>query len=62
MIKFNAVDLISIQECMEGYKKLVEHFPAIGEEEESLKEARLHLIDYLIDKSENILGEYKNNG
>lgn len=45
MCKFNVIDVISIQECMEGYKKLIEWMPTKDEVEDELKEHRLKVID-----------------
>lgn len=45
MCKFNIVDVLAIQECMDGYKKLIEWMPTIDEVEDELKEHRLKVID-----------------
>lgn len=55
MCKINAVDLVSIQECLEGYKRLIEWLPVIDETELDLKDNRLNIINYLSNKCEELL-------
>ena len=31
MCKFNVVDVLAIQECMDGYKRLIEWLPTMDE-------------------------------
>lgn len=45
MCKFTVVDVLAIQECMEGYRKLIEWLPTMDEVEDELKEQRLKVID-----------------
>ena len=45
MCKFNVVDVLAIQECMDGYKRLIEWLPTMDEVEDELKEQRLKVID-----------------
>lgn len=45
MCKFNVVDVLAIQECMDGYRKLIEWLPAMDDVEDELKEQRLKVID-----------------
>ena len=45
MCKFNVLDVLTIQECMEGYKRLIEWLPTLDEGEDELKEQRIKIID-----------------
>lgn len=45
MCKFNVVDVFAIQECMDGYKRLIEWMPAMDEVEDELKEQRIKVIN-----------------
>lgn len=45
MCKFNVVDILAIQECMEGYRRLIEWIPTLDEVEDELKEQRIKIID-----------------
>lgn len=60
MVKLNAIDICNIQECLEGYKVLVELVPLRDEVEEEMRECRLKIIDYLSDKCDMVLGDLKN--
>lgn len=55
MCRINAVDLVSMQECLEGYKRLIEWLPVIDETELDLKDNRLNIINYLSNKCEELL-------
>ena len=55
MCKFNVVDVVAMQECLEGYKKLVEWIPPLNEEEENMQLARLQIINHLSDVCESVL-------
>lgn len=55
MCKFNVVDVVAMQECLEGYKKLVKWIPPLNEDEENMQLARLQIIDYLSDTCEKVL-------
>jgi len=48
----NMMDILSIQECLVSYKKLLEWFPVTNEFEEAMRDERFGLIDYLVDKME----------
>ena len=61
MCKFNVVDVVAMQECLEGYKKLVEWIPPLNEDEENMQLARLQIINHLSDVCENVLVMEKNN-
>ena len=45
MCKFSVLDVLAIQECMEGYKRLIEWLPTLDEDEDELKEQRIKVID-----------------
>ena len=60
MTKFNVVDLLSIQECMEGYKIMLNLIIPVDETEKILREHKLHLVSYIIDKCDDIIEELKN--
>ena len=55
MCKLNALDLCAIQECMDGYRKLVEWIPPLDTVDEEMKSDRLRVIDYITDKCEQAL-------
>lgn len=44
----NAQDLCAIQECMIGYKKLVEWMPVQNEMEAELKSQRIDIINHIV--------------
>lgn len=43
----NMQDLCAIQECMIGYKKLVEWLPVQSEEESEMKDNRINVITHI---------------
>ena len=55
MCKFNVVDVVAMQECLEGYKRLVEWIPPLNEEEENMQLARLQIINHLSNVCERVL-------
>ena len=63
-MSMNAQDLLAIQECMRGYKKLVEWMPAQSYDEQELKDNRINVINHisaLCDKELTRLSEeYRN--
>ena len=59
MCRLNALDLCAIQECLEGYKRLVEWVPTLDTVDEEMKDDRLRVIAYLSDKCEKALVEMK---
>ena len=62
MVRFNVVDLHSLQECLTAYKNLINWMPITCLEEMDLKEERLRVIDFLEDKFERALAEYMESG
>lgn len=44
----NAQDLCAIQECMVGYRKLIEWLPVLNEMEVDLKAERINIINHII--------------
>ena len=55
MCEFNVYDVAEIQECLDSYLKLIQWLPASGEEEESMREARINHTKYLIEKCEKVI-------
>lgn len=55
MCRLNALDLCAIQECMDGYRKLVEWIPPLDTVDEEMKSDRLRVIAYITDKCEQAL-------
>lgn len=49
------LDLISIQECLDGYRKTIASLPVEDTVELELKEERLRLINYLIRRCEGAM-------
>ena len=62
MCKINALDLCAIQECLDGYKKLVEWIPPLDTTDAEMKEDRLRIIDHLDKRCEELLMELSKNG
>ena len=63
-MSMNVQDLSAIQECMIGYKKLVEWIPAQNEVELDLKADRINVINHIIslcDKELTRLSEVYRN-
>ena len=44
----NAMDLCAIQECMVGYRKLIEWLPVQSEDEVDLKQERINTINHIV--------------
>lgn len=63
-MSMNAQDLCAIQECMVGYRKLVEWLPVQNEVEVDLKAERINIINHIIKLCGNELTklseEYRN--
>lgn len=49
------IDLVSIQECLDGYRKIISSLPVEDTVELELKEERLRLINYLIRRCEGAM-------
>lgn len=47
-MSMNANDLCAIQECMIGYRKLIEWLPVQNEMEVDLKAERINIINHII--------------
>lgn len=60
MCNLNVLDILAIQECMVGYKRLIEFLPPVDDVEEELKEQRLKLIDRITNVCEDLIAEEKN--
>lgn len=57
MVKFNILDIHSIQECLTAYRALIQWMPITCLEEMDLKEERLRVIEYLEGKCEEALAK-----
>ena len=49
IMSMNAQDLCTIQECMIGYRKLIEWLPVIDEAEVDLKAQRIDIINHIMN-------------
>ena len=47
-MSMNAMDLCAIQECMIGYRKLIEWLPVQNEMEVDLKQERINTINHIV--------------
>lgn len=47
-MSMNAMDLCAIQECMMGYRKLIEWLPVQNEMEVELKAERIDTINHIV--------------
>lgn len=56
------MDIVSLQEMLVSYRKLLEWLPATNEVEEAMRDERFHLLDYLVDKLEMDLEVLKDGG
>jgi len=52
MCKLKELDLLSIQDCLESYKVLLNWFPTTDITDADLKYDRIKIIDYLTNKCE----------
>lgn len=55
MIKFNALDIISIQDCLSGYERLIKMIEPADEVDLLLKDERLRIVSHLQNKCEMML-------
>ena len=55
MCELNVYDVCEIQESLGAYRKLLEWLPAVGEEEEAMRESRIKYVEYLIEKCEKVI-------
>lgn len=51
-MSLNAMDLYAMQECLIGYRKLIEWLPPTTEIEQEMKQDRIKTINHLIDKAD----------
>ena len=51
----NAQDLCAIQDCMIGYKKIIEWMPVQNEMEAELKSQRIDIINHIVKICDNEL-------
>ena len=54
-MSMNAMDLYAIQECLIGYRKLIEWLPVTNEFEGDMKDERIRTINHIIDITDNEL-------
>lgn len=59
MCKFNVVDVLAIQECMDGYKRLISWMPTMDEVEDELKEQRIKVINRIMRLCDNVIDNEK---
>ena len=59
MCKFSVVDVLAIQECMDGYKRLIEWMPAMDEVEDELKEQRIKVINRIMRLCDDVIDNEK---
>lgn len=59
MCKFNVVDVLAIQECMDGYKRLISWMPTMDEVEDELKEQRLKVINRIMRLCDEVIENEK---
>lgn len=55
MKQFTENDLYAIQECLDGYKVLLNWLPDLTDEEKDLKESKIRTIRFLMEKADDIL-------
>ena len=48
-MSMNMMDLYAIQECMLGYKQVVQWLPVLNEMDVDLKQERINTINHVID-------------
>ena len=48
-MSMNTMDLYAVQECLIGYRKLIEWLPAVNEFEKDMKDERVRVISHLLD-------------
>lgn len=51
------LDLVSIQECLSAYEKLIRWLPCSCSQEEDMKDDRIRTVRHLIHKCEKIIRE-----
>ena len=63
-MSMKAMDLQAIQECMVGYRRLIDLWPVTNEMEVDLKHERIGIINHIINITDNELRrlseEYRN--
>jgi len=62
MCKINPLDLCAMQECLDGYKRLVQWVPSLDTVDEEMKQDRLRIIEHLDKRCEELLVELSKNG
>lgn len=62
MIRLNAMDIISIQDCLSGYERLIKMIKPTDEVDLLLQDERLRIISHLQNKCEVLLRKEKERG
>lgn len=55
MCKLTTMDVAEIQECLEAYRILLNWIPSTDSHDYQMKEGRLSIVNYLIDKCDDII-------
>lgn len=55
MKKFNPLDVLEIQECLYSYKLILNTLVTESPLDREMKEARESIVDYLMNKCEDVL-------
>lgn len=55
MCKLSTMDVAEIQECLEAYRILLNWMPSTDPRDFQMKEGRLSIVNYLIDKCDDII-------
>lgn len=55
MCKLSTMDIVEIQECLEAYRILLNWIPSTDSHDFQMKEGRLSIVNYLIDKCDDII-------
>lgn len=54
-MSMNTMDLYAMQECLIGYRRLIEWMPPTSEFERDMKDERVKIINHLIDVADKEL-------
>lgn len=55
MVKFNILDVLSIQDCLSGYERLIKMIEPADDVDLLLQDERLRIINHLQNKCEVVL-------
>lgn len=62
MVRFNAMDIFSIQDCLSGYERLIKIIEPTDEVDLLLRDERLRIINHLQNKCEVVLRKERERG